>query len=425
MTSTHHGTQVVLRPEIWQAMVLGLVVGAVAFVAVSAVGFFVVSILGPVNLGPGLGETAAAGALLGVLIGLARVTLRRAPGGRRKALALAIGLGLAAGLIRIGFATAVENGVTASYVVANLASFTVGALFVAGVLPETRTGRIRRDLVENSALKLLRGVLLAGLTVLVAFPFYFMVSLSFKSRAAYLADPTNLSIELGQPLSELFRGFTEVLTRFNFALYIVNSTAIALLTVVVTLTTGILGAYAVTRLRFRGRRTLSKAILLIYMFPAIVLVIPLYSVFTQLGLRNTRPGLLIVYSAMTIPVALYMLRSYFQTLPADLEEAGLIDGCSRGQVIWRITIPLSGPAIASVGLYVFMIAWNEFLFAFMFLDTPAIFTLSRGMVVLDDMEVPRQYLMAGATIITIPIMVLFFRFQRYLVGGLTAGGVKS
>ncbi len=174
-----------------------------------------------------------------------------------------------------------------------------------------------------------------------------------------------------------------------------------------------------------ARQFLSKAILLIYMFPAIVLVIPLYSVFTQLGLRDTRHGLLIVYSAMTIPVALYMLRSYFQTLPADLEEAGLIDGCSRAQVIWRITIPLSGPAIASVGLYVFMIAWNEFLFAFMFLDTPAIFTLSRGMMVLDDMEVPRQLLMAGATIITIPIMVLFFRFQRYLVGGLTAGSVKG
>ncbi len=161
------------------------------------------------------------------------------------------------------------------------------------------------------------------------------------------------------------------------------------------------------------------------MFPAIVLVIPLYSVFTQAGLRDTRLGLLIIYAAMTIPVALYMLRSYFLTLPADLEEAGLIDGLSRLGVIIRITIPLAMPAIAAIGLYVFMIAWNEFLFAYMFLDTPEIFTLARGMVMLDDQEVPRQLLMAGAVIITVPIMVLFIRFQKHLVGGLTAGGVKG
>ena len=108
-----------------------------------------------------------------------------------------------------------------------------------------------------------------------------------------------------------------------------------------------------------------------------------------------------------------MLRSYFQTLPADLEEAGMIDGCSRLSVIWRITLPLSLPALASVGLYVFMIAWNEFLFAFMFLDTPDIYTLSRGMVALNSQEVPRQFLMAGAVIVTVPIMLIFFFFEKY------------
>ena len=128
---------------------------------------------------------------------------------------------------------------------------------------------------------------------------------------------------------------------------------------------------------------------------------------------------------MTIPVALYMLRSYFQTLPRDLEEAGLIDGLSRFRVVLAITLPLSLPAIASVALYVFMIAWNEFLFAFMFLDSPGIFTPSRGMITLDDQEVPRQLLMVGAVIITVPVMVLFFKFQKLLVGGLTAGGVKE
>lgn len=296
---------------------------------------------------------------------------------------------------------------------------------MAGALRGVSSADIRRDHVELLAVRTLRGAGLLFFVTIVFFPFLFMVSSSFKSRAEYLQDVTNLGFNVLQHPADLFHGYIQVITRFNFGGYILNSTAVALATVVLTLIPAILGAYAVTRLRFPGRRLLSKSILLIYMFPAIVLVIPLYSVFTQLGLRDTRQGLLIVYSAMTIPVALYMLRSYFQTLPRDLEEAGLIDGLSRFGVILRITLPLSMPAIASVGLYVFMIAWNEFLFAFMFLDTPAIFTLSRGMIMLDDQEVPRQFLMAGATVITVPIMVLFFRFQKLLVGGLTSGGVKG
>ena len=161
------------------------------------------------------------------------------------------------------------------------------------------------------------------------------------------------------------------------------------------------------------------------MVPAIVLVIPLYAVFSQIGLRDSLLGLMIVYPATTIPVALYMLQGYFRGLPAELEEAGLMDGCSRIGVIWRITMPLSLPAIASVALYVFMIAWNEFLFAFMFLDSPEIFTLSRAVVSLNSSEVPRQHLMAGAVIVTIPVLVIFLWFERFLVAGLTAGSVKG
>jgi multiple sugar transport system permease protein len=284
---------------------------------------------------------------------------------------------------------------------------------------------LRRDRLELLLLRLLRGAGFAFFLFIVVFPFYFMVVSSLKPRAEFLLDPTLLNIEFGRGLGELLVGYRAVLVNFDFGRYILNSTMVALATVLITLTLAILGAYAVTRLRFPGRSWLSRSILLIYMFPAIVLVVPLYSIFTQLGLRDTLQGLLIVYPATTIPVALYMLRSYFQTLPADLEEAGLIDGCTRTGVIWRITLPLALPAIASVGLYVFMIAWNEFLFAFMFLDSPELFTLPRGMVNLNSQEVPRQFLMAGAVIVTLPVMILFFWFERYLVGGLTAGGVKG
>lgn len=286
-------------------------------------------------------------------------------------------------------------------------------------------GKVDRHQLETMVLRGLRAFGFTFFLVIVILPFWFMVASSFKPRATLLRDPTNLAIDLTRGLSELFVGYREVLVTHDFARFILNSTFVASVTVVITLILSVMGAYAVTRLRFPGREQLSRSILLIYMFPAIVMVIPLYTIFSQIGLRDTLPGLLVVYPATTLPVALYMLRSYFQTLPKDLEEAGMIDGATRFGVITRITLPLSMPALASVGLYVFMIAWNEFLFAFMFLDTPAIFTLSRGMVGLNSQEVPRQFLMAGAVIVTVPIMVLFFWFEKYLVGGLTSGGVKG
>ncbi len=349
------------------------------------------------------------------------VWLRRPPG-RIAALAGAVWI-VHSGVTSfspLGMATVTVWGTVGVLVGWVVVAFTLESIFRA--VPVTDT--IKTELMYTSV----GGLQAFGFlfyTVIALFPFYFMIASSMKSRAVFLQNPSNLSIDFSQGLGSVLVGYTEVMTRFNFGRYIFNSTFVALFTVVITLVPAILGAYAVTRLNFKGRDLLSRSILLIYMFPAIVLVIPLYSVFSQLGLRDTLPGLLVVYPAMTIPVALYMLRSYFLTLPKDIEEAGLIDGCTRFEVIWRITLPLSVPALASVGLYVFMIAWNEFLFAFMFLDSPEIFTLSRGVVSLNSQEVPRQFLMAGAVIITVPIMVLFFWFERFLVGGLSAGGVKG
>ena len=365
---------------------------------------------------------AASGAAVGRVVGAFR-------GGRTTPAAVALGAGGAMGLawwaLNSGRPIGLERPDLLWGLFGSLASFALVGHLVRYALRDLDLGQPRRDTIEHLLLRLLRAVGFVFFGTTVTFPFYFMLASSLKSRAEMLLDPTNLSIQFSKGLPELLEGYVEVLYTFNFWRYILNSTFVASVTVVVTLVLGVLGAYAVTRLRFPGKELMSRSILLIYMFPAIVLVVPLYSVFTQLGLRDTLPGLLIVYPATTLPVALYMLRSYFQTLPAELEEAGLIDGCSRVEVIWRITLPLSVPALASVGLYVFMIAWNEFLFAFMFLDTPELFTLSRGMVALNTQEVPRQFLMAGAVIVTVPVMVLFFWFERYLIGGLTAGGVKG
>ena len=282
-----------------------------------------------------------------------------------------------------------------------------------------------RYAAETFYLRLLWGLGLMLFVLIVAIPFYVMVMTSLKSQQSLLANPLDFSIDPAVGGAVLFRSYIELFTEYDFGTLLLNSAIVSVVTVLITLLFSVPGAYAVAKLRFPGRKWLSGSVLLIYLIPAIILVIPLYAVFSQLGLRNSLLGLCIVYPATTIPVALYMLRGYFAGLPSELDDAGLMDGLSRLQIITRIAMPLSMPAIASVALYVFMIAWNEFLFAFMFLDDVKLFTLSRGIVSLNSSEVPRQHLMAGAVIATTPVLIIFLWFERFLVTGLTAGSVKG
>ena len=268
------------------------------------------------------------------------------------------------------------------------------------------------------------GILFFSFVIL--FPFYMMLVTSFKTQIALLVNPLDFSINFGQGLKDLFNSYFVIFKSYNFGKYIITSTIVSVGTVIITLLFAIPAAYAVARLNFFGKTFLSTSILIIYMFPAIVLVIPLYTIFSQLGLRNSIEGLLIVYTATTLPVAIYMLQGYFKSIPKELEEAAILDRLSWFGIITKIIIPLSIPAISSVALYVFMIAWNEFLFSLMFLDNPNSFTLSRAIQYLSgDAETPRQYLMAGSVIVTLPVLFIFVYFEKYLVSGLTAGSVKG
>lgn len=331
-------------------------------------------------------------------------------------------------LLAVSFAApfSLPMSVITGWQILALAAF-LGALTFANqvCLSDVPMGPMTRYHRELVYIRLAKGIGFVLFSIMVALPFYVMVMTSLKSQQALLANPLDLSIDLSQGIGSLFRSYVELFTQYNFGRYLLVSAFVSVSTVILTLLFSVPGAYAVSRLRFPGRATLSRSVLLIYMVPAIVLVIPLYAVFSQLGLRDSLVGLLIVYPATTIPVALYMLQGYFRGLPSELEEAGLMDGLTRLGVILKITLPLSLPALASVSLYVFMIAWNEFLFAFMFLDNPDIFTLSRGIVSLNSSEVPRQHLMAGAVIATVPVLVIFLWFERFLVQGLTAGSVKG
>ncbi len=286
-----------------------------------------------------------------------------------------------------------------------------------------------RDRVERGVLGVLRPVVIVVLLVVTVFPFYYMAMLSFRPLDSVLQDPGALwpsfaEIDLGT--------YTEVLRPTSeggqgFLTFIRNSLVVALATVALTLLVSIPGAYAVSRLEFFGRRQIGALFLGVYFFPAILLAIPLFVFFTRIGQRGTLVGLLVVYVAQVAAVSIYMLRNYFDTVPASLEEAAAIDGCTRLKAMWHVILPLAMPAIASNALFIFMIAWNEFLFALLFLvERRENWTVSLGLSQLSgSIEVPTTVLMAGSVILTLPIIVMFFVSERWLAGGLTAGAEKG
>lgn len=289
--------------------------------------------------------------------------------------------------------------------------------------------RWTRDRIETAVLRVLRRIVLAGFVVVCLFPFYYMVLLSLRSIQQLLLDPGRMLPSRGELTLSTY---TSVLKSVDvggqgFLTLMKNSGIISILTVLVTLVVSIPGSYAVSRLRFTGRRQVHFLFLAVYLFPSIVLAIPLFVLFTRIGLRGSLVGLVIVYISQTVPVAIYMLRNYFETIPRSLEEAAAVDGCSRLRILWSVSLPLAKPAIMATSLYVFMIAWNEYLFALLFLvEDRSRWTVSLGLAQLSgSIEIPTTVLMAGSVILTLPILILFFLSERLLTEGLTAGAEKG
>lgn len=297
------------------------------------------------------------------------------------------------------------------------------------VLSRHQRRGFNRDRFENRLFRVLRPIVIVLLMIVAVFPFYYMALLSFRSLDSLLQNPGALWISLDEfNLST----YVDVLTPVSeggqgFIIFMRNSLLVALSTVLLTLLVTIPGAYAVSRLQFFGRRQVSGLFLAVYFFPAILLAVPLFVFFTQVGLRGSLVALIIVYVSQVAAVSIYTLRNYFATVPVSLEEAAAIDGCGRLQTMWKISLPLAMPAVVSNGLFIFMIAWNEFLFALLFLvEKRDSWTVSLGLSQLSgSIEVPTTVLMAGSVIITVPIIILFFASERLLVGGLTAGAEKG
>jgi multiple sugar transport system permease protein len=290
--------------------------------------------------------------------------------------------------------------------------------------------RWSRDATENRIFGIVRWIVIGVLTLVTAFPFYYMGFLSVQGIGDVLKNPG----ELWLPFSHLnLQAYVTVLAPVSakgegFLSFMANSAVLAVGTVVLTLLITIPGAYAVSRLRFFGRRQVSALFLAVYLFPSILLAVPLFVFFTRVGLNGSLVAVLIVYVSQTVAVSIYMLRNYFDTIPVSLEEAAAIDGCSRLGTLFRISLPLAMPSVLANALFIFMFAWNEFLFALLFLVSDRDrWTVSLGLDELtgNSIEIPTTVLMAAAVITTIPIIVLFFLSERLLTEGLTAGAEKG
>ncbi|OGC10156.1 ABC transporter permease [candidate division WOR-1 bacterium RIFCSPLOWO2_12_FULL_45_9] len=228
-----------------------------------------------------------------------------------------------------------------------------------------------------------------------------------------------------------WHNYIDMWRNVNFGLYLKNSLIICGFTMVFAMIFATFAAYALSRFRFPGADIFSNAILATQMVPMIMYLIPLYIMFvrftimTGIPVKGTYPGMILIYSAWFLPFSIWILRGFFAAIPKELEEAALIDGCSRLRVFWHIALPLAIPGIIATGIYVFLTAWDELMFAWVLTDADTM-TIPVGIrLFVGNYQNRFDLMMAAAVVATLPVVVLFFMLQRHIVRGLTAGAVKG
>jgi len=260
-----------------------------------------------------------------------------------------------------------------------------------------------------------------AIVVFCLFPFYWLVNISLKT------GPDLSSSDLFPPSPSL-SNYESIFRNDDFVRALGNSVIVSLTTTVLALVFGSFCAYALARLRFKGKFFILGAVLSITTFPAIAIAAPIFKLWTDIGLFDTLPGLIIPYITFTLPLAIYILTSFFKEIPKDLEEAALVDGATNFQAFYKVVIPLAAPGLATAGILTFIFAWNEFLLAVTLTSTPEARTVPAAIAFFTgstQFEDPIGTISAASVIISIPLVLMVLLFQKRIVAGLTAGAVKG
>jgi multiple sugar transport system permease protein len=273
---------------------------------------------------------------------------------------------------------------------------------------------------DSLSVKALTYGFLAIFVFMVAVPLYWMVTTAIKTNKELYEEFSYV------PRQMTLENFERVIVREQLLTNIRNSFSVAMSTTLFTVVVSAMAAFSIVRYRYRGRDWIGRIILFKYLLPSAMLFIPLYVIVTALGLGNTQQGLMLTYLTFTIPFCTWMLMGYFRSMPVELEEQAMVDGCSKIGALMRILLPLSAPGLVASAIFSFTLAWNEFLLALVITMDQSTMTvpIKLTMMVVGDQYIWGQ-LMAGAVLASIPVAVLYFIGQRFVVQGLAAGAVKS
>jgi ABC-type glycerol-3-phosphate transport system permease component len=278
---------------------------------------------------------------------------------------------------------------------------------------------------ETFTLRSPRGVAIAlaalALLIFTAFPFAWMASTAFKVSQEIFVTPPTL-----WPRSFTVEHVQRLFAETRFLTYFRNSVVVSSATVALTLLFSTPAAYSLTRFRFPGREKLAVLILFAYMFAPIMIIVPFYVMMRAVGLNNSHVGLVLAYTAFCLPFNLWLLRTFFQSIPVEIEEAAMMDGASRTQAVVLVVLPLALPGIVATGIFTFILAWNDYIFARVLLSADELKTLPIGIADLYNASVVDWgMIMAAGLLVIAPVLVVFVFIQKYMVAGWGGGGVKG
>ncbi|TDV15665.1 carbohydrate ABC transporter membrane protein 2 (CUT1 family) [Paraburkholderia caballeronis] len=268
----------------------------------------------------------------------------------------------------------------------------------------------------------LTSVVAWAIVLLAVFPLIWMVLTSLKPQSELFVYPVHLL-----PQHVTFEHYAQLIEETPFLQYFENSIVLASATTAVVMLVSTLGAYSLARFRYRGRETIATAVLCTYLLPSVVLIIPLYLMMVKLGLDNTLTSLVISYTTFALPYALWLLRSFMAGIPDDLEAAALVDGAGRLGAFVDVILPQALPGIISTTLFTFILAWNEYLYALVMVNTDETRPLTTGVMnmLVSSFNIEWSLLMAASVMMSVPLLFFFAFLQRYLTSGFGAGGVKG